>query len=65
LRKPAANHRLKSRIDTGLLALRVGFVGSGCRGKGLRGRDVPPFRIPVQFIVTSVITVIPGRKSLT
>jgi hypothetical protein len=29
LDKPDANHKLESRIGTGLLALRVGFVGLG------------------------------------
>jgi hypothetical protein len=29
LNKPDANHKLESRIGTGLLAQRVGFVGLG------------------------------------
>ena len=33
LDKPDAASDLKDRIDKGLLTLRVGFVGSGCRGK--------------------------------
>jgi hypothetical protein len=33
LGKPDANHKLKSRIGTGLFALCVGFVGSGCTDK--------------------------------
>jgi hypothetical protein len=34
LNKPDAANGLKDRIGTGLLALRVGFVGLGWSGKG-------------------------------
>jgi hypothetical protein len=60
LDKPDANHKLESRIGTGLLALGVGFVGLGWSSK--RAYEVaahPLSRISPQM---SVITVTPARK---
>jgi hypothetical protein len=64
--KPDANQELESCIGTGLLALCVGFVGLGRRGKRVYEVETHSLsRISPYIIVMTVITVMRARKPLT